>query len=79
MVQITHERHILQSGSVGPIMDDSRTDDAKIGVESPERERWLHENPEAMASLERGLAEAAAGKARYIGSFAQYADDPIED
>ncbi len=48
-------------------------------IEVPERERWLYENPEAMASLERGLAEAAAGKARYIGSFAQYADDPLDD
>lgn len=25
----------------------------------PKRERWLYENPEALASVERGLAEAS--------------------
>ena len=37
------------------------------------------QQPKAMASLERGLAQAARGEARYIGSFAQYADDELGD
>lgn len=45
----------------------------------PERERWLFENPEALASVKQGLKESAEGKAKYLGSFAQYADLEIDD
>ena len=44
-------------------------------TEIPARERWVYENPEILASLERGLKDAAEGRTTYLGSFAQYADE----
>ena len=43
--------------------------------EIPARERWVYENPEVLASLERGLKDSAEGRTAYLGSFAQYADE----
>lgn len=40
----------------------------------PERERLVHEDPELRASLEQGMAQAAAGEVESRGSFAQYGD-----
>lgn len=45
----------------------------------PERQRWLWQNPEALAMVQQGLKEAAEGKGRYLGSFAEYADLEIDD
>ncbi len=47
--------------------------DPRISV--PAREAWLFRNPEALAAVQRGLAEAADGKTRSLGSFARYADE----
>ncbi|HET6385426.1 MAG TPA: hypothetical protein VFJ58_18700 [Armatimonadota bacterium] len=47
-------------------------------VTIPARESWLHANPEAMASVMRGLQQSAAGERRYLGSFAHFADDDID-
>lgn len=45
----------------------------------PKEELWLWQDSTAWASLERGLRQAAAGDAHYLGSFAQYADLDIDD
>jgi predicted transcriptional regulator len=47
-------------------------------VEIPERERWLYKNPAALAAVEEGLRDVAAGRIVSLGSFAQYADDDLE-
>lgn len=48
-------------------------------VTIPEREVWLYQNPDAMAAVKQGIAEAEAGNIHDMGSFAQYADLEIED
>ncbi len=40
----------------------------------PESEKWLYDNPTALASVRKGLADAAAGRITYLGSFAKYLD-----
>ena len=44
-------------------------------VSIPASEAWLYRNREALASVRRGLQEAAEEKAVFVGSFAQYADE----
>jgi hypothetical protein len=44
-------------------------------VEIPAREHWIFKNPEALAMLEEGLRDAAAGRTVRMPNFAQYADD----
>lgn len=48
-------------------------------VEIPAREKWLFENPEAVASVRRGLADAKAGRTQSLGSFAKYAKEDDGD
>jgi hypothetical protein len=36
-------------------------------------EMWLYQNPQALASVKRGLRESAEGKTVYRGSFAKHA------
>ncbi|NCC20914.1 MAG: hypothetical protein EOM26_00460 [Alphaproteobacteria bacterium] len=47
-------------------------------AEIPAREKWLFDNPAALGAVKAGLGQAAAGKTRAIGSFAQYADEDID-
>lgn len=41
-------------------------------------EVWLYRNPDALAAVAQGLAEAAQGEVVDMGSFEKYADDEIE-
>lgn len=43
-------------------------------VSIPASEAWLYRNPRALASVRRGLAEAAAGKTKRVRSFAKAVD-----
>ncbi len=49
-------------------------DEAPIAEPVPESEKWLYDNPVALASVRKGLADAAAGRTVNLGSFAKYAD-----
>ena len=42
--------------------------------EIPSREKWLFENPGALASVKRGLQSSKAGQISSRGSFSQFAD-----
>lgn len=44
-------------------------------VSIPLHEAWLYKNRPVLASVLEGIEEASQGKAKEIGSFAQYADD----
>ena len=44
-------------------------------VSIPATEAWLYRNPKALASVRRGLAEAAGGKTKRVRSFASAADE----
>lgn len=41
-------------------------------VEIPARERWLFDNPQALASVRQGLADSAAGRVVSLGSFGKH-------
>jgi hypothetical protein len=44
-----------------------------------EREAWLYRNPEALAAVLEGIEQSKRGETVDLGSFAQYADDEIDD
>jgi len=46
----------------------------EIEVSVPASEAWLYRSPKALASVRRGLADAAGGRTKSLGSFARYAD-----
>jgi hypothetical protein len=47
-------------------------------VSIPASEAWLYRNPKALALVRGGLADAAAGKTKSLGSFARYVDEDDE-
>jgi hypothetical protein len=82
-------RTIRQPDSAGRIIIGRKYKDKQFAVEElpdgnillqpvvirHEREVWLYENPEAMAALDRGLAQSARGETVDLGSFAQYLEE----
>ena len=42
-------------------------------------EAWFWNNPEAIAEVKIGIAQAAAREVQYLGSFAEYVDIDIDD
>ncbi len=44
----------------------------------PPEEAWLYKNPEALASVRRGLKQLANGKRYNLGIFAEFLDDEID-
>lgn len=48
-------------------------------VAVPAREAWLWRNPEALASVLRGIDQAKRGELADIGSFASHAQEPLEE
>jgi predicted transcriptional regulator len=49
-------------------------DEKRIAHTVPESDKWLYDNPTALASVRKGLADAAAGRTVSLGSFAKYLD-----
>jgi hypothetical protein len=64
-------RFIIYTNDVGQILLSP-----EIGV--PLHEAWLYKNPQALASVRRGLQQVAEGKVNDLGSFARFADDEID-
>jgi len=60
----------------------SRQPDGKLildpMVEIPAREKWLHQNPTALESVEKGLRQSAAGEVVSRGSFAKFTNEKDE-
>lgn len=48
-------------------------------VSIPERELWLWQNPEAIAAVQQGIAQASVGEVQELGAFAEYAGLELED
>ena len=65
----------LEDASFNVYRDDAGRIVLDPQVSIPASEAWLFRNKTALASLRRGLAQAASGKTRMIGSFAAHADD----
>jgi len=71
-----------ESSALGQILFQLRRQTSFMVMDAqtiPKEEQWLWQDSTAWASLERGLRQAAAGKGRYLGDFAQYADLEIDD
>lgn len=48
-------------------------------AEIPAREHWLFQNPQALAKVREGIAQAARGELHELGGFAHYAQDADDE
>lgn len=48
-------------------------------VEVPPQDHWIYKDPEALASLMRGIKDAEEGRMHDLGSFAKYATDDEDE
>jgi hypothetical protein len=48
-------------------------------VTIPERELWLWQNAEAIASVQQGISQAVSGDLQDMGSFARYTELEIDE
>ncbi|MGE0601244.1 MAG: hypothetical protein AB7J35_17175 [Dehalococcoidia bacterium] len=80
---VVDSRRRISLGKAG-VMSDARyevsvSDDGDILLTPlatiPARELLIWERPDVMESLDRGIADALAGRTHYLGSFAEYATD----
>jgi hypothetical protein len=71
------ERHLVSSFRA------YKEDDGRIVleplIEIPAKEHWIYKNPEALASMMKGIKEVEEGKLNDLGSFAKYAIEDDED
>ncbi len=80
---VVDSRRRISLGKAGAVEDTryavSVSDDGDILLTPmasiPAREMLIWERPDVMESLDRGIADALAGRTRYLGSFAEYATD----
>jgi len=47
-------------------------------VEIPAKEKWLFDNPKALAQVKQGLKDSAEGRLYDKGSFSQYLEDKAD-
>jgi hypothetical protein len=70
--------------TVQPELVQTKLDDVAVpepkrdAPELAEHEKWLYENPEALASVKRGLADIAAGRVHRM-SFTEHLDISIDE
>lgn len=48
-------------------------------IEVPAKDHWIYEDPDALASLMKGIKDAEEGRLNDLGSFAQYVADKEEE
>ena len=65
---LSHEGYRVLSNDRGQVLLDPV-------VQIPASEAWLWQSPELRASMERALAQAAAGECHDLGSFSNFVDD----
>lgn len=47
-------------------------------IEIPAKEKWLFDNPKALAKVRQGLEDSAEGRTYNKGSFSQYLEDEAD-
>ncbi|MGO8673912.1 MAG: hypothetical protein ACLQVD_21455 [Capsulimonadaceae bacterium] len=70
-------------GTVGEVIRESPPRVSKGGVRADpfaidEQDRWIFDNPEALAAVREGIRQVEACKLISKGSFAEYADIEID-